>query len=161
LHNRRVIFGKHATGTQRTQRVIQIASREDGCLTKETIMTHEHLTEASDTRVTPAEAKWAVEDLVITTRKAWAPGADDFLSLGAVIGVGFGFAALTRDGKVVYEERDETPEQVMTVADAERLAQESEDRDWRIHLVATLDDRHYKRIGTGKWQLYKRGYGLS
>ena len=124
-------------------------------------MMHEQLADASDTRVMPAEAKRAVDELVITTRNAWAPGADDFLSLRAVIGVGFGFAALTRDGKVVYEERDEAPEQVMTVADAERLAQEAADRDWRIHLVATLDDRHYKRIGPGKWQLYKRGYGLS
>jgi hypothetical protein len=124
-------------------------------------MMHEQLAEASDARLTRAAPKLAVEELVITTRKAWAPGADDLLSLRAVIGVGFGFAALTRDGKVVYEERDEAPEQVMTVADAERLAQESADRDWRIHLVAMLDDRHYKRVGPGKWQLYKRGYGLS
>ncbi len=125
-------------------------------------MMHEQLADANDARLTPAVAKWAAEDLVITTRKAWAPGADEFLPLGAVIGVGFfGFAVLTRDGKAVYEERDDEPERLMTVAEAERLAQESPDRDWRIHLVAALDDRHYKRVGPGKWQLYERGYGLS
>jgi hypothetical protein len=49
----------------------------------------------------------------------------------------------------------------MTVAQAERLALREPDRDWRIHLVALLEDRHYRRQGAGRWVIYERGYGLS
>jgi hypothetical protein len=49
----------------------------------------------------------------------------------------------------------------MTVAQAERLARREPDREWRIHLVAQLEDRHYRREGAGRWVIYERGYGMS
>jgi hypothetical protein len=50
---------------------------------------------------------------------------------------------------------------VWTVRDAERLAAREPARDWRIHLVALRDERHYRRSRDGRWVLYERGYGLS
>jgi hypothetical protein len=77
----------------------------------------------------------------------------------SLIGVGIGCATLTRDGETVYEENGKRD--LMTVAQAERLAEREPQRDWRIHLVAQLEDRHYRREGAGVWALYERGYGMS
>ena len=74
---------------------------------------------------------------------------------------GVGYAALTRDGVPVYEADCSAIEEAWSVRDAERLAAAEPDRDWRIHLVALRDERHYRRGGDGRWRLYKRGYGLS
>ena len=49
----------------------------------------------------------------------------------------------------------------MTAADAEQMALADPEKDWCIHLVALLDDRHYRRVGKGRWVLFRRGYGLS
>jgi hypothetical protein len=50
---------------------------------------------------------------------------------------------------------------LITVADAEAIASVDPDRDWRIHFVSLLEDRHYRREAPGRWKLYQRGYGLS
>ena len=90
-----------------------------------------------------------------------AAAIEDFLALDAVIGVGYGVASLTRDGHTVYEEHGGEDAGPITVAQAEELAQTFPGHDWCIHLIALLDDRHYRRVGRGCWKLYKRGYGLS
>lgn len=99
--------------------------------------------------------------IVAKTRRNWTAMPDRFLALEAAIGVGIGYAALTRDGEAVYEEDVTGQRDPMTVTQAERLAQREPDRDWRIHLVAQLEDRHYRREGTGVWVIYERGYGMS
>jgi hypothetical protein len=86
---------------------------------------------------------------------------DEQLPLDAQIAVGPGYAALTRDGVPVYEADCFALEQAWSVRDAERLATADPGRDWRIHLVALRDERHYCRQGEGRWLLYARGYGLS
>ncbi len=86
---------------------------------------------------------------------------EDILPLDSVIGVGFGMATLTRDGEIVYEEYGSETAELVTVAQAEELPQAFPEHDWCIHLVALLDDRHYRRVGRGSWKLYQRGYGLS
>lgn len=102
----------------------------------------------------------ACVSIIATTRRHWAK-PDRVLAPEATIGVGIGYAALTRDGETVYEE-DHTGESApMTVAQAENLARREPDRDWRIHLVAQLEDRHYRRESAGRWVIYERGYGLS
>ena len=100
------------------------------------------------------------KDPVFIAARSTVP-IQDFLPLDALIGVGFGMATLTRDGDVVYEEDSSETAGPITVAQAEELAQTFPEHDWCIHLVALLDDRHYRRIGDGLWKLYKRGYGLS
>jgi hypothetical protein len=102
-----------------------------------------------------------IKSVIDRTRRHWATMSDEHLPLDAVIGVGLGYAALTRDGRAVYEENGKRHCDLMTVAQAEELAQREPDRDWRIHLVAQLENRHYCREGTGLWVLYERGYGLS
>jgi hypothetical protein len=103
----------------------------------------------------------AAETVVSTTRESWAVRSDEYLALESVIGVGLGYAALTRDGMPVYEQDEREFDDLMTVGQAEALARMDSARDWRIHLVGLLDDRHYKRVGIGRWRLYRRGYGLS
>jgi hypothetical protein len=86
---------------------------------------------------------------------------DMTLALDAQIAVGAGYAALTRDAVPVYEAACFALEDTWTVRDAERLAAREPERDWRIHLVALRDERHYRRSDAGEWILYERGYGLS
>lgn len=83
------------------------------------------------------------------------------LSHDVVIGVGVGLASITCDGQAVFEERGEHPDDLPTMADAERAARAEPHRDWRIHLVSLLEARHYRRQDDGRWVLYERGYGLS
>jgi hypothetical protein len=78
-----------------------------------------------------------------------------------LIAVGFGYAALTRDGTPVFEADCGDLESAISVRDAEAMAAAEPHRDWRIHLVGHLDERHYSRRADGRWTLYSRGYGLS
>ena len=93
--------------------------------------------------------------------RASRQGTDEFLPMNALIAVGVGIATLDCDERVVHENADGLSDDAMTVAQAERLAEAAPDRDWRIHLIALLDDRHYRRVGPRAWRLYRRGYGLS
>jgi hypothetical protein len=102
-----------------------------------------------------------IASVVEKTCRDWAAMSGQYLMPDALIGVGIGYAALTRDGETVYEEDGQHQRDLMTVAQAERLAQREPERDWRIHLVAQLEDRHYRREGAGLWVLYERGYGMS
>jgi hypothetical protein len=103
----------------------------------------------------------AFVSIVAKTRRHWAMKPDRWLMPEAVIGVGIGYAALTRDGETVYEEDLTGQRDPMTVEQAERLAQREPGREWRIHLVALLEDRHYRREAAGRWVIYERGYGIS
>jgi len=95
------------------------------------------------------------------TRWHWTAMSDQYLSPESAIAVGLGYAALTRDGSPVYEENGKRHCDLMKVAQAEELALREPDRDWRIHLIAQRENRHYRRSGPGVWELYERGYGLS
>ena len=103
----------------------------------------------------------AADTVVSTTRESWAARSDEYLPLESMIGVGLGYAALTRDGMPVFEQDEQEFDDLMTVGQAEALARVDPAHDWRIHLVGLLDDRHYRRVGNGRWKLYRRGYGLS
>jgi hypothetical protein len=113
------------------------------------------------TRAEEDDLARASASIIAKTRVHWAMLPDRCLAPDATIGVGVGYAALTRDGKTVYEEGRTGQGDSMTVAQAERLAQREPQRDWRIHLVAQLEDRHYRREGAGRWVIYERGYGIS
>jgi hypothetical protein len=105
------------------------------------------------------ELDGVIASLIAKTCRHWAAMSDKYLMPDSLIGVGIGCATLTRDGETVYEENGKRD--LMTVAQAERLAEREPQRDWRIHLVAQLEDRHYRREGAGVWALYERGYGMS
>jgi len=85
------------------------------------------------------------------------------LPMAAIIAVGFGDARLTKDGSIVYSEpRDaQSEDEFMTAEQAEALARQDPDHDWRIHLVAPLSERHYQRQGGNQWVLYEKGQGFA
>jgi len=113
------------------------------------------------TRAEEDDLAHAFVSIIAKTRRHWAALPDSWLTPEALIGVGIGYATLTRDGETVYEEDRSGHRELMTVAQAERLARREPDRDWRIHLVAQLEDRHYRREGASRWVIYERGYGMS
>jgi hypothetical protein len=75
------------------------------------------------------------------------------------IAVGFGYAAVTKNGNEIYCENDN--EYIWTAQDAENEAIKDEDNDWRIHLFAPLSERHYQRQGKNQWILYEKGQGFA
>jgi len=86
--------------------------------------------------------------------------AETVFPYDGLIAVGFGYAALTKDGEVVIQEGP-NDEEIMTCADAEKLAEANPDHDWRIHLVGPLRERLFQRQGVGNWVLIKQGEGFA
>ena len=79
-----------------------------------------------------------------------------------VIAVGFGYAALHKDGKPVWSElNDVADDELMTGADAEALAAQDPDHDWRIVLHGPLSGRTYQRHEPGKWMLVEKNEGFA
>ena len=72
-----------------------------------------------------------------------------------VIAVGFGYAALHKDGAPVWSK------DMMTGADAEALAAQDPDHDWRIVLHGPLSGRTYQRHGPGQWMLVEKNEGFA
>lgn len=87
----------------------------------------------------------------------------EVLPMDAYIGVGFGSAGVTKDGKGVWDEQEAGGDfdDCWTVAKAEELAAADPDHDWRIYLVAPLSERHYQRQGDKHWVLYEKGEGFA
>jgi len=88
------------------------------------------------------------------------------LPMDSIIAVGFGCAQVTKSGAVVYDENEveRLPEErrvYWQAKDAELLARNEPDKDWRIHLVAPLSERHYQRQGENHWVLYEKGEGFA
>jgi hypothetical protein len=80
----------------------------------------------------------------------------------ARIAVGFGMAALTRDGSLVWEEHsDESWDDLMTGAQAEELAAADPDHDWQITLQGPLSGRTYQRHAPGQWALIEQNPGFA
>lgn len=78
------------------------------------------------------------------------------------IGVGFGFAGLTRDRETIWcEDGDMDWEELMTVEMAESIAMESPDSDWRIIMDGPLRGRTYQRQGDMKWVLVEENQGFA
>ena len=82
--------------------------------------------------------------------------------LEGVIAVGFGYAALHKDGAPVWSEDEAVSDNsMMTGADAEALAAQDPDHDWRIVLHGPLSGRTYQRHGLGKWMLVEKNDGFA
>lgn len=98
-------------------------------------------------------------------------GGVEHLDDGRIIAVGFGSAFLTKSGGLVWSEDDlprdddglppEDCPQPLTMGDAERLATEDPDADWRVSFHAPLYDAVYQRQDAGKWVLVESGEGFA
>lgn len=85
----------------------------------------------------------------------------DVAPMDMLIAVGFGYAAVTKDGEPVYEECNiEDESEFWTTQDAEDLARKDPDHDWRIILEAPLSGRTYQRHGEDKWMLIAKNPGF-
>jgi len=82
-------------------------------------------------------------------------------SLETIVAVGFGEANITRDGEIVYQERDDDEGTFRTLAEFEELAAADPDHDWRMFLLSPLKDREYQRHGVGLWVLIASGPGFA
>ena len=81
-----------------------------------------------------------------------------------VLGVGFGLAALTKDGAVIWAEDTKLvrfDDDVLTGADAEKIASGDPDHDWRIVIEGPFAKQVYQRHGIGKWPLIEYGEGFA
>ncbi len=80
-----------------------------------------------------------------------------------IIAVGFGYAALHRDGEPVYTEPNEAEndDAYMTGAHAEAMATADPDHDWRIVMEAPLSGRTYQRHDAGQWALVEQNMGFA
>lgn len=85
--------------------------------------------------------------------------AHEVLPMDAVLAVGFGVTTVEKNGEVVYSEGKK--KDYWSAQDAENLAVQDPDNDWRIHFNGPLSDRHYQRQGEGHWVLYERGMGFA
>lgn len=92
---------------------------------------------------------------------ACCPPARTQLCAATRIAVGFGYAALTKDGDVIWQEQGQDWEDCMTVAQAEELAAADPDHDWRIELYGPLRGRLYQRQGDGQWMLVQQNEGFA
>lgn len=79
------------------------------------------------------------------------------------IAIGFGLATITKDGLSIYTEGNEKFNimgRLLTGEDAEALATEDPDHDWRISIIGPLYEFYYQRQGPKRWVLYEKGAGF-
>ena len=123
-------------------------------------MTYESPSAESDPNSICLEFRRNAAAIVEKTRQVWITRPEELLPPDAKITLGMGFAALTRGGRVIYEEDHRAGTRPMTVAEAEKLAQRAPEHEWCIHLVGRGQECHYKRVGEAQWKLYRWGAGL-
>lgn len=86
----------------------------------------------------------------------------DYFPPDGRIGVGFGMAALTKDGSLVWDEGPDVGwDELMTGAQAEELASADPDHDWQIVLHGPLSGRVYQRHGPNEWALIEQDMGFA
>ena len=86
------------------------------------------------------------------------PPRQTIAPMDMMIAVGFGYANVTRDGKIIFEERQDE-EKYHELSEFEEMAQKDPDHDWRVLLDAPLRSQEYQRHGKNKWVLIARGSG--
>ena len=82
------------------------------------------------------------------------------LPMDSVIAVGFGQANITRDNAMIYFE-SRLDEEYPTAQQAEEIAAQNPDHDWRITYHGPLSDKQYQRQGPGRWVLVATGRGFA
>jgi hypothetical protein len=78
-----------------------------------------------------------------------------------IIAVGFGCAQVTKDGEMVLDGEHPDLDGYITFADAERLASQDPDHDWRVILHGPLHGETYQRHGNLGWHCIERNEGFA
>lgn len=86
-----------------------------------------------------------------------------FFPADEIIAVGFGYAALHKDGQPVWSEDEagDNEDAYMTGEQAEALAAQDPDHDWQIVLEGPLSGRTYQRHAPGEWALIEQNQGFA
>lgn len=83
-----------------------------------------------------------------------------------IICVGFGDAGVTKNKELVWSEQSVQDtakdwDDFWTVADAEKVALEEPDEDWRIYKMGAMWEGEWQRQGPSKWVLISTGMGFA
>lgn len=78
-----------------------------------------------------------------------------------LIAVGFGMADVTRNGEVVYEESEIHNNNYWTVQDAENIAAQDPNNDWRITKHGALHGETFQRQGENLWVCIESNRGFA
>lgn len=103
------------------------------------------------------ESKWAqVEPLAQDRINVGCPccsSAGRVAHLDRVLAVGFGDVTVSKDGEYLYSEIQQThaDKDYWTMRDAEKLAAEDPDHDWRVAFYGPLHGETYQRHNSGRW----------
>lgn len=89
------------------------------------------------------------------------PPIPDKFPMEGRICVGFGWAALTKDGECIWMETDQEYNDCMSGAEAEEIAAKDPDHDWRIEIEGPLSGRTFQRHDAGEWLLIGRSQGFA
>ncbi len=80
--------------------------------------------------------------------------------LDTLVAVGFGYAAVTKDGKSVFSESSED-KRCRRLRSFEMQARKDPDHDWRLILDAALRGREYQRQAKNNWVLIRSDQGFA
>jgi hypothetical protein len=91
------------------------------------------------------------------------PPVEKIAPMDMMIAVGFGIAAVTKDGQPVYTESQdaESWDDFWTTQEAESAALEDPNHDWLIILEAPLRGRTYQRHAPRQWVLIESTPGFA
>ena len=78
-----------------------------------------------------------------------------------LIEIGFGYAELTCDNRLIWNEGDSEWGKCLSGAGAEEIAAKDPDHDWRISLQGAMSGREYQRHGPARWVLVHQDKGFS
>lgn len=82
--------------------------------------------------------------------------------MNMIIAVGFGSAIVTKNNKLIYDENNLGDDgSYWTVQDAEKLAIESPDADWRIQKNGPLHGETFQRQGVNNWVCVESNQGFA
>lgn len=96
-------------------------------------------------------------------------GSHDILEMDRLLVVGFGDVSVKKNGLTVWSEMDAMHESerenkdptLWEAKDAEKIAKDDPDNDWRIHFLAPMYEAEYQRQGEAHWVLISRGEGFA
>ncbi len=90
------------------------------------------------------------------------PGTTKTLKMNRRVGVGFGFAGITKDGELMWSEPiDSVWAHFPTMMTFENMAREDPNHDWRAIMDGPLHGETYQRHDKNKWVLVKSNIGFA
>lgn len=88
-------------------------------------------------------------------------GTEHIADLRMLVAVGFGYAAVTKDGDEVWSESGQEDQDCYDLAHWEELAAADPDHDWQVKVHGPLRGFTYQRHDPGKWVLVDSNEGFA